>query len=247
MRNSQSLIFDNRKLSDIVTHGMQLLGVALPPGADAVFEAYYEFLEKRGRSVNLTAITGAEDVARLHFLDSIALLNAVKFSGARVIDIGSGAGFPGLPLMITEPSICLTLLDATGKRVAFLSELCEVLNLNVACIHARAEESAHKHDMREQYDIAVSRAVARLNVICELCLPFVRIGGMFIAMKSADSADELAEALSAIETLGAKLSHCYDYTIPGTGIIHRAVIVVKNLSTPEKYPRRFSRIQKSPL
>ena len=219
----------------------------MPPEAKAAFEAYYDFLEKRGQVVNLTAISGIEEVARLHFLDSLALLNIEDFKNKRVIDIGSGAGFPGLPLKIAEPSIDMTLLDATGKRISFLSEVIKTLKTDVTCINARAEDAAHERDKREQYDIAVSRAVARLNVLCELCLPFIKVGGAFIAMKSIDSAAEVDEALAAINILGARLIKNVDYKLPGTDIIHRAVIIRKESITPEKYPRRFSRIQKTPL
>jgi len=219
----------------------------LPPTAEAAFRAYYDFLKKRGQNVNLTAISGAKEVARLHFLDSIALLNATPFKAMKVIDVGSGAGFPGVPLKIAETTIDLTLLDATGKKVSFLSDLCTEVNIKSTCINARAEEAAHLPDMREQYDIAVARAVARLNVLCELCLPFVCVGGYFIAMKSLDSTDEIEEAQSAVTALGAELKEHYDYTIPGSEVAHRAVIIHKTAETPKKYPRRFARMQKSPL
>ena len=237
----------NSDIEAAVTRGVEELGIELPRGVSAAFASYYELLEKRGRDVNLTSISGEEDVARLHFLDSLALLNLYEFKNTRVIDVGSGAGFPGVPLKLTEPTIDLTLLDATGKRVAFLSELCEKLEIDAVCVHARAEESAQTADMRERFDVALSRAVARLNVLCELCLPFVRVEGMFVAMKGVDSDEEIAEASDAIETLGAQLHDCIDYNIPGTDITHRAVLIRKTAKTPEKYPRRFARIQKYPL
>jgi len=231
----------------IISQGTKKLNIELPPGNEAAFRAYYDFLEKRGQSVNLTAISGAEEVARLHFLDSVALLNAADFKRKAVIDIGSGAGFPGVPLKLAEPSITLTLLDATGKKIAFLTELCAELGIEANCITARAEEAAHLPEMREKYDVAVSRAVARLNTLSELCLPFIRVGGIFVAMKSIDSEDELAEAQNAIKELGAELCGQYDYTIPDTDITHRAVLIQKTSETPDKYPRRFAKIQKSPL
>ena len=237
----------SKDLLSIIELGAKELDINLPPEANASFSSYHKFLAERGSSFNLTAISKEEDVARLHFLDSIALLKATKFENATVIDVGSGAGFPGIPLKIAEPSIILTLLDATGKRVNFLSDLCNLLSIDASFIHARAEDSSQEHNMRERYDIAVSRAVARLNVLCELCLPFVRIGGMFIAMKGVDSEDELIEAGNAIEVLGAKPLDCYDYTIPGTDIVHRAVLLRKIAETPKQYPRRFARIQKAPL
>ena len=247
MHNLQPLGSENGIITAIVTQGTPELGIKLPAEATASFETYYSFLKECRRSVNLTSVKGEEDVARLHFLDSLALYSTSEFKNARVIDIGSGAGFPGIPLKIADTSIDLTVLDATGKRVAFLSNLCAALNINAACIHARAEEASRKPDFRDCYDIAVSRAVARLNVLCELCLPFVRIGGVFIAMKGVDSADELEEAFNAITTLGAKLLNCYDYTIPGTDITHRAIIIKKASGTPDKYPRRYAKAQKTPL
>jgi len=234
-------------LRRFVAHGAEELGIALPDGALTRFATYYELLEKTNRSVNLTSIRGAEDVARLHFLDSIALLKATSFAESRVIDIGSGAGFPGIPLKIADPTIELTLLEATHKRVAFLSELCATLEIKAVCLHERAEELANKNDMRERYDIAVSRAVARLNALSELCLPFVRVGGVFIAMKGVDSADELKEAHNAIGTLGAVLQGCHDYTIPGTDVRHLAVLIRKTTKTDDKFPRRYVKIQKTPL
>jgi len=235
------------ELDTFVSRGAEELGISLPPNASESFGIYFDLLERRGRYVNLTAITGLEDVARLHFLDSLALLTAAQFKGKRVIDIGSGAGFPGIPIKIAEPSVVLTLLDATGKRVEFLSELCAALNLDAICIHARAEDKAHEADMREKYDFAVSRAVAQLNLLCELCLPFVRVGGTFIAMKGAGSPDEIEEARGAISTLGADYPDLFDYRLPGTDISHRAVLIKKTSMSPEKYPRRFAKIKKEPL
>jgi len=223
------------------------LNIELPPGTEAAFRTYYDFLEKSGQDVNLTAISGAKEVASLHFLDSIALLNTAEFKNASIIDIGSGAGFPGVPLKLAEPTIDLTLLDATGKRVSFLSELCTALGIEATFIKARAEEAAHETATREQYDIVVSRAVARLNILSELCMPFVKVSGTFIAMKTVDSVDELTEAQNAIKTLGGELQEHYDYKVPGTDITHRAVLIRKTEKTYEKYPRRFARIQKSPL
>jgi len=235
------------EIFNIVAQGAKELNINLPPTAEAAFRAYYDFLEKRGKHVNLTAISGVEEVARLHFLDSIALLKATPFKSRKVIDIGSGAGFPGVPLKIAEPTIDLTLLDATGKKISFLSDLCAELDINATGINARAEEAAHDPKMRERYDIVVSRAVARLNVLCELCLPFVKVDGLFIAMKGVDSIEEITEALVTITKLGAEQQVLFDYTLPGTDITHRVVMIRKIKKTPEIYPRRFTKIQKSPL
>jgi 16S rRNA (guanine527-N7)-methyltransferase len=233
-------------METILRDGFRELGLTLTEEALARFIAYYEHLDQRNKVMNLTAITGEEDTARLHFLDCAALLKAADFSGARVVDVGTGAGFPGLPLKIVSPDISLTLLDSQKKRVDFLVETCEKLGFgDVVCIHARAEE-AHA-EMRETFDIAVSRAVARLNILCELCMPFVRPGGLFLAMKGPDVSQELSEAERAISILGGKTFDVFSYSIPGTDIEHSVVVIKKVQSTPEKYPRRFARIQKSPL
>lgn len=234
-------------LAAIIAHGSDELGIDLPSGSDALFQTYYNFLDKQGECVNLTAITGIQDVARLHFLDSIALLKTTPFNDSRVIDIGSGAGFPGVPLKIAAPEIELTLLDSSGKRIRFLSDLVSLLDLDVNCVHERAELAANNLCLREHYDVAVSRAVAHLNVLCELCLPFVCVGGLFIAMKGTDPSEEIAGAGNAIKILGAVLQDCIFYTVPGTDVKHCAVLIRKTTPTPVKFPRRFSRIKSSPL
>ena len=196
--------------------------------------------------MNLTAIEGEGPVARLHFLDSAALLNYADFSGARVVDVGTGAGFPGLPLAILRPDADFTLLDSQQKRIDFIAETAALLGLeNTRCEAMRAEEAPAEY--REGFGIAVSRAVARLNVLCELCLPFVRVGGSFISMKAADCAEEVAEAAKAIETLGGSAPEIRTYTIPGTDVVRTAVIIKKTAPTPAKYPRRWARISKQPL
>lgn len=236
-----------RWLPGILSVGAEALGVSLPPKAVKAFETYHHFLEEQGNKYNLTAITGEADVGRLHFLDCIALLTIHDFRGASLIDVGSGAGFPGVPLKIAEPSIELTLLDSSGKKAAFLSQLCRLLDISASCTERRAEAAARMPEFREQYDVAVSRAVARLSVLCELCLPFVHLGGMFIAMKGANSADEVAEAQSAMTALGAELHDCINYIIPGTDVSRCAVLIRKTSTIAEKYPRRFSKIKNSPL
>jgi len=234
-------------VSSIVSSGVESLGIALPPRALSAFESYFRYLEERRQYFNLTAISGAEETARFHFLDSLVLLKAAQFNNMRVIDIGSGAGLPGVPLKIAEPSIDLTLLDSTSKRVTFLTELSTVLGIGAACLHARAEVAAFDPGLRDGFDIAVSRAVARLNTLCELCLPYVRVGGSFIAMKGADSDSEIHEAGGAISALGAELQGLFDYKIPYTDSARRLVLIRKLSATPEKYPRRFARIQKAPI
>ena len=230
--------------ADIVTRGAAELDIALSLDTATAFDKYYEYLTSYGRDVNLTAIKGASDVARLHFLDSIALVGAAKLHNASLIDIGSGAGFPGVPLKLVDNTINLTLLDATSKRVEFMLRLSKLLGIEAKCIHARAEEAA-RGELRESFDVAVSRAVARLNVLCELCLPFVTVGGVFLAMKSNEYEAELEASHDIIKLLGAVLDHVYEYVIPGTDITRNVVVIRKTAATPSEYPRRFSKIIKS--
>ena len=207
--------------------------------------AFGAALVEKNQVMNLTAITEPEQVARLHFLDCIALLGAANFYGKKVIDVGCGAGFPGVPLKIAEPSIELTLLDSLKKRMDWLEATLPELGVEAQCAAARAEEYALEH--RERYDIAVSRAVAKLTMLAELCLPLVRVGGHFIAMKSADSDEELSQAARAISILGGKVTRIWDYTVPGTDAVHRAVVISKVKATPKPYPRRFAKIKQQPL
>lgn len=228
--------------------GLAALGLPAESRVLHLFSEYSRILLETNRVMNLTAITEPEQVAKLHFLDSLSLFSAWPLHGSRMIDVGSGAGFPALPLKLIDPSLSLTLLDATGKRVSFLSSLCMQLGVtDVSCIHARAEELSLLPEHREQYDIAVSRAVADLSVLCELCLPFVRAGGVFLAMKSAESDAEIAASSKALLVLGGELLPHFDYTVPGTDILHRVVRIRKTSFTPKGYPRRFSAIKKSPL
>lgn len=207
---------------------------------------YGALLEEKNKVMNLTAIKEAEEVARLHFLDSAALLTLLDFRNKTVVDVGTGAGFPGLPIRLLEPFAHVTLLDSLGKRIAFLQEVCTDLGLSdVECVHARAEEFAASR--RESFDTAVSRAVASLSVLTELCLPLVKTGGTFLAMKSVDSGDELSAAEHAISVLGGRVSAVKDYSIPGTDIVHRAVLIKKVRPTPNAYPRSFAKIKKDPL
>ena len=223
-----------------------LAALSLPTDAAAPLMAFSAQLLETNKVMNLTAITEPEDVARLHLLDCAALLNITDFRGKRVVDVGTGAGFPGMPLRILEPDFDLTLLDSLGKRIAFLQRVCDEMGLQrVTCVHARAEEFAAKH--REQYDIATSRAVAALNVLCELTLPLVKVGGRFLAMKAVDSDDEIRTAKSAVAQLGGKVEDIRDYTIPGTDITHRVVVIGKVKPTPDAFPRAFAKIKKAPL
>ena len=234
------------ELEELLKNGFEELGLDYDAEAERRFRIYYGYLTEINQVMNLTAISGERDVAQRHFLDCAELLRTHDFRGKKVIDIGTGAGFPGLVLKIAQPDIRLTLLDSLDKRIGFLRDSCRRLGFeDVSCIHARAEEIPE--EMRGSFDIAVSRAVARLNLLSELCLPYVKKGGVFIVMKGAELAEELSEAERAIRTLGAEVERHILYTIPGTELTHSAVILRKTADTPKKYPRRWAQIKKTPL
>jgi 16S rRNA (guanine527-N7)-methyltransferase len=233
-------------LEELLRDGFASLQLPLDEAALRRYRLYYETLGEKNRVMNLTAIEGEEDTARLHFLDCAALLTLCDFSGARVIDVGSGAGFPGLALKIAMPELRLTLLDSLDKRVRFLQNTCAALGFDdVRCVHARAEEAPA--DFRQGFDLAVSRAVARLNLLSELCLPFVKVGGLFTAMKGPEAAEELREAEKGIRLLGGEIERVAEYAVPGTELRHKAVLIRKVADTPKKYPRRWGQMKKQPL
>lgn len=208
------------------------------------FLRYGELLKETNAVTNLTAIRDDAGIARLHFLDSVCLRAYADFSGKRVIDIGTGAGFPGLPLRLMQPDMRLTLLDSNNKKVDFLQRVCRELAPDVQCLWGRVEELPA---LRGQYDIAVSRAVAELELLAELCLPQVKVGGQFLAMKKPDCDDEVRRADFAIRALGGRVRAIERYTVPGTDVQHAVVIVDKIKSTPPQYPRRWAQIKKKPL
>ena len=235
-------------MQDILTAGFRELGLTPPPGAIDKLCQYSELLLEQNKVMNLTAITQPEQVARLHFLDSAAILAHTSLAGKSLIDVGTGAGFPGLVLKILEPSLNLTLADSLGKRVTWLEEVCARLGLEgVTCIHARAEELSLEVPYRDGFDVATSRAVAAFPALCELCLPLVKVGGQFIAMKSVDSSAEVQAGERAVKTLGGKLSAPVDYPVPGAGVTHRLVVVDKLSPTPKGYPRSWGKIKKAPV
>ena len=233
-------------LEDTLREGFARLGLAADGETLRRYRLYYERLTAWNKVMNLTAISGEEDTARLHFLDCAALLGLADFAGKRVIDVGTGAGFPGLALKIARPELELTLLDSLEKRVRFLSAVCAELGFaDVQCLHARAEEAPP--ELRQSYDIACSRAVARLNLLAELCLPFVRVGGLFVAMKGPEVAEELREAEKGVRLLGGEIERVAEYAVPGTELRHNAVLIQKIADTPKKYPRKWGQMKKQPL
>lgn len=230
-------------MRDTLLSGLAACQIALSEAQIDTLCRFGQALIEKNKVMNLTAITEPQAVAQLHFLDCISLLHAADFQNKRIIDVGCGAGFPGVPLKIAEPSIQLTLLDSLAKRMNWLRELLPTLSVEAEIVTARAEE--HVCTCREQYDIATSRAVARLNVLSELCLPYVRVGGQFIAMKGLLAQEELDEARRGIERLGGRVARVWEY--PVADAVHRAVIIDKVRPTPPQYPRAFAKIKKSPL
>lgn len=228
--------------------GLSELDIQLGKADADILCLYGQRLLEKNQVMNLTAITDPAEVAKLHFLDSLALSKYIDFKGKQLIDVGCGAGFPSLPLKIAVPELSITMLDSTEKRINWLKELTAELGVEAECVAARAEDVAMDSDYRQKYDVATARAVARLNILAELCLPFVKVGGVFAAMKGADSEDEINEAKNAIKLLGGKIEAVEDYPIPGTdGVVHRVVIIRKTEPTPREYPRKYAKIKKSPL
>lgn len=210
-------------------------------------ETYSHLLVEWNEGINLTAITDPEGIALKHFFDSVFPFTMIDIpKGATVIDVGTGAGFPSCPLKVFRYDLSLTLLDSLNKRIRFLQEVSEAIGLGAECVHGRAEELGRNADYREKYDIACARAVANLGELCEYCLPFVKVSGMFVALKGSNGFDELESAKNAVKTLGGKVDLAKEYTLPnGDG---RTLIVIKKISsTPDKYPRNKGQMKKKPL
>ena len=238
-------------MKQMISAGLEELGLTgcVPKDAPAQLAQYGRMLLEKNQVMNLTAIREPEGVTRLHFLDCAALLKYCDFQGKTLIDVGTGAGFPGMVLKILVPSLKVTLLDSLSKRLDWLTEVYEDLDGvdNITTVHGRAEEFALEKGFRDSFDFAAARAVANLRVLCELCLPFVKVGGHFLAMKSTGSNQELADAAHAVKLLGGKVVQVEDYPIPGTEITHRLIVVEKLAPTLKGYPRRWAKIQKGPL
>ena len=223
--------------------GLPELGLDLPEQTQKTLCDFGAAVVKQNEVMNLTAITAPDQVAKLHLLDSLSVLKAADLSGKHVIDVGCGAGFPGVPLKIACPGMKLTLLDSLGKRMNWLSEILPTLGVEAECVTARAEEAVD--DRREQYDFATSRAVARLNILLELTASFVKVGGAVLAMKGTAAAEELAESKNAIAKLGLKLEKVLEFPMDGTA--HSVIVLRKIKPTPAQYPRRYAKIKQQPL
>lgn len=210
------------------------------------FDKYHKLLEEWNQKFNLTRITEKHEVAVKHFIDSIIPENLIP-ENSKVIDIGAGAGFPSIPLKIYRPDLNLTMVDSLNKRITFLNEVVSALNLNSSqALHSRSEDLAHNKEYREQYDIALARAVAPLNTLCEYCLPFVKVNGYFLAYKAFDCDDEIKEAEKAIQILGGRIEKIYEYSTSEE--IKRKIIVVKKIeNTGAKYPRGKNLPKTAPL
>lgn len=213
------------------------------------FLRYYELLVEKNKVVNLTAITEYEDVLKKHFVDSVSLVKAMNLScSLSVIDVGTGAGFPGLALKLAFPELKVTLLDSLNKRIQFLNEVIEELDIDgVETIHGRAEDFAKPGKLREKYDLCVSRAVANLSTLCEYCLPFVKAGGLFVSYKSEKISEELAAAERAVSILGGKVEEQIEFMLPDSDSYRNLVVIRKDKETPMKYPRKAGLPGKVPL
>ena len=231
------------KMFDTLAAGLPQLGLSLPEDTQKTLCAFGAAVVKQNEVMNLTAITEPEAVAKLHLLDSLSVLATADLKGRKLIDVGCGAGFPGVPLAIACPEAKITLLDSLGKRVKWLEETLPTLGVSAECVTARAEEAVA--DRRETYDFATSRAVARLNILLELTAPYVKVGGAVLAMKGVLAKEELAEAQSAIRKLGLKLEQVKEFPIDGTA--HAVIVLRKVAPTPKQYPRRYAKIKQSPL
>lgn len=208
------------------------------------FERYFELLVEWNEKINLTAITEKKEVYIKHFLDSLYAIKAIDFSNQSICDIGSGAGFPGIPLKIIYPDLDLTIVDALNKRIKFLDLICDELGIEANNVHARAEE--YIKDKREYFDVVFARAVARLNILSELCIPFVKINGYFVALKGSNR-DEIKDAGMAISKLGGTIEDVINYSLPFDMGERNIVKVRKKQKTKQKYPRNFGKIKKMPL
>lgn len=214
------------------------------------FEQYYDRLIEKNKVMNLTAITEREDVILKHFIDSLALARYVKLweKEYKIIDVGTGAGFPGIPLKIAFPNLQVTLFDSLNKRIKFLQEMIDTLKLKeITALHGRAEEGARDKNMREKYDFAVSRAVANMAVLSEYCIPFVKVGGYFIPYKTGTVEEEITQGKKAIQILGGKIEKIEKLMLPDSDISRSFVFIKKEKQTPKAYPRKAGTVSKQPL
>lgn len=241
----------NREALDEFKQDLRNLNIILREEQLQSFLEYYDLLVEWNEKMNLTAITEFQDVLKKHFTDSLTLIKAIpdlEEKEYKLIDVGTGAGFPGIPLKIAFPGIHATLLDSLNKRIGFLNHVIQKANLEkIEAIHGRAEDLAKPQEKREKYDICVSRAVANLATLSEYCIPFVKIGGTFISYKADLTEDELEGAKKAIKTLGGKIKDVISFQLPETEMKRTLVVIEKISSTPKKYPRKAGIPAKEPI
>ena len=234
-------------MKKLLFDGALKLNIDLGETKISQFMTYMEMLIEKNKLLNLTAITEPKEIITKHFLDS---LTAEKFipQGANVIDVGCGAGFPGLPLKIARDDISLTLLDSLAKRLAFIEGVLNKAGVqNAKCVHARAEDGARDKAYREKYDVALSRAVANMAVLCEYCLPYVKVGGLFLALKGPAAQEEIENAINAIKTLGGEVVEISETAVPFTDLLHKIVVIKKVRPCPKQYPRKAGTPSKKPI
>ena len=235
------------RMKDLIIKGSEKLNIQISENQTEQLERYAELLVSWNEKINLTAITDEEGIATKHFLDSLTALCTDRVNG-RVIDVGTGAGFPGLVLKIAKPEIELTLLDSLNKRINFLKAVCDDIGIDgVEFVHARAEDGGRDRNYRGQFDTVVSRAVANLTVLSEWCLPFLKKGGYFLALKGPLAEEELKNAERAIKILGGKVEDVYEADIPFTDLKHKIIVIKKVGQTPLKYPRKPGIATKTPI
>lgn len=230
-------------------NGCEKIGVSLTEEQLNQFIKYYEILVEWNSFMNLTAITEFDEVVTKHFVDSISLIKAVDLNKPlSIIDVGTGAGFPGIPLKIAFPELKITLLDSLNKRIKFLDEVISQLGLKeIEAIHGRAEDAAKSVDLREKFDLCVSRAVANLSTLSEYCLPFVKVGGMFVSYKSEKITEEMKMAEKAISVLGGEYENQVEFTLPDSDIYRNLFMIEKKKASPKKYPRKAGLPSKEPI
>lgn len=233
--------------SDLLKAGVNEIGAELDSYAIDRFDSYAERLVRWNEHVNLTAITDADEIVIKHFVDSLYPLKYVQMkNGQKLVDVGTGAGFPALPLLIANPGLEVNFVDSVGKKLGFVKDVLRNSGLVATTTHQRAEEIGKDSEYREQYDYATARAVAPLNVLCEYGLPLVKVGGLFIALKGSSGEEELRNARSAIKTLGGELAKFDEYTLPNGD--KRSIVIIRKISqTPTKYPRKSKKIDSKPL
>lgn len=236
-------------MNNVLTEKVKELSIVLNDKQIQQFEQYYNILVEWNKVMNLTAITEYEEVVEKHFLDSLTIVNAIHVKKIEtLIDVGTGAGFPGIPLKIAFPHLKVTLLDSLNKRIKFLNEVINLLELNdIKAIHGRAEDYAKHAEYREQYDICVSRAVANLATLSEYCLPYVKVDGLFVPYKSGEIDEELKSSEKAVSILGGKVEEVVKFQLPGTDIGRSFVKIHKIKETKKKYPRKAGMPTKEPL